>query len=132
MQTVGEILKKTRLEKKLTLEAIEEKTKIKKEYLLALENNHYQKLPSMAYAQGFIKSYSQALNLKPAPLLAVFRRDYKETPPPFFHSSSPNKAYWTPKLTIITFIALIVFLFLCYLCWQYRLLIKSPYWFYNK
>jgi cytoskeleton protein RodZ len=77
MATVGEIFKKARREQKLTLKKVAEKIKVRKDYLLALEENRYQDLPSAVYIQGFIRNYSQILGLKAEPLLAKFRRDYK-------------------------------------------------------
>ena len=132
MNTVGKILKKARLAKKLTLEEIEEKTKIKKKQLLALEEERYQDLPPKTYIQGFIKSYAQVLDLKTSLLLAIFRRDYKQKSKFVFHSPYSNRFYWTPRLTIIFLVILALLFFLGYLLWQYRLLSKSPYSFYNR
>ena len=127
MRTVGEILKKARLEKKLTLEEIVERTKLIKKYLSALEENHYQDLPSAAYTQGFIKNYSQILDLKAQSLLAIFRRDYKEKTKPAFGFAHSNGFWWTPRLTFISLLVLGLLFFFGYLFWQYRLLLKSPY-----
>ncbi|MCX6724895.1 MAG: helix-turn-helix domain-containing protein [Candidatus Shapirobacteria bacterium] len=44
MKTVGQILQKTRLEKKITLEQVGSQTKIRQDILLALENNDFQRL----------------------------------------------------------------------------------------
>lgn len=127
MRTAGEIFKKTRLEKKLTLEEIEEKTKIKKGYLSALEEGRYQDLPSATYIQGFIKNYSRILGLKPEPLLAIFRRDYREKAKPILSLGRSSGFYWTPKLTYIFLFILVLLLFIGYLFWQYHFLLKSPY-----
>jgi len=127
MRTVGEILKKNRQEQKLTLEEIEEKTKIRKRHLSALEEDRYQDLPSATYSQGFIKNYAQFLGLKPEPLLAIFRRDYKEKTKPVSRFGQLEGFYWTPKLTLIFLFVLVFLFFIGYLFWQYRLLLQSPY-----
>ena len=127
MRTVGEILKKARLEKKLTLEEITERTKIGKEYLSALEENRYQDLPPAAYTQGFIKNYAQILGLKAGPLLAIFRRDYKEKTRPISSFGQLEGFRWTPRLTLISLFILTLLLFFGYLFWQYHLLLRSPY-----
>lgn len=127
MRTVGEILKKARLEKKLTLKEIEKKTKIRREFLLALEKDDYQKLPPSAYIQGFIKNYAQILGLKPESLLAIFRRDYQGKIKPLFNLGQSEGFYWTPRLTLIAIFVLAFLLFAGYLFWQYHLLLKSPY-----
>lgn len=127
MRTVGEILKKSRLGKKLTLEEIEEQTKIRKAYLMALEKNCFDDLPSAAYIQGFIRNYSQVLGLEPEPLLAIFRRDYEEKKRPNFSFTQQEGFRWTPKLTLVSLFILALLLSVIYLFWQYRFLQKSPY-----
>lgn len=127
MRTVGEILKKVRLRKKLTLKEIEEKTKIKREYLSALEEDHYQDLPPSAYTQGFIKNYSQILGLKPEPLLAIFRRDYKEKTKVTSYVNEVGRGFcWTPKLTITLVVVLTLLFFFGYLFRQYYSLFTPP------
>lgn len=78
MKNVGEILKKTRLEKKLTLEEVEKKTKIRAKFLSAIEENDYQHLPSGVYIRGFIRNYSEFLGLPPEKILVLFRRQFDE------------------------------------------------------
>ena len=128
MRTVGEILKKSRLKKKIALQEIEERTKIRKEYLLALEKDHYQNLPPATYIQGFIKNYSQVLGLNPEPLLAIFRRDFKGRTKKISNLEELAKGFrWTPRLTLIAVLILVLLFFFGYLFWQYRLLLRSPY-----
>lgn len=78
MKTVGDIFKETRTAKKISLETVEEATKIRKKFLVAMEDDEYQKLPSAAYAKGFIKNYSIFLQLAPEKMLAFYRRQTKE------------------------------------------------------
>ena len=52
MLTVGEILIKARSEKKLSLEEIEKKIRIRKKFLIALEDNDWDRLPSLPYIKG--------------------------------------------------------------------------------
>ncbi len=80
MKTVGQILKKRRLDRGLTLEEISTKTKIKKLFLKAIETNNYSVFDSLATAQGFIRNYGQLLGLDSKQLLAVFKRDFGVTP----------------------------------------------------
>lgn len=76
MQTVGQFLKNTRLEKGLSLEQIEKSTKINKRFLKALEDGDYQKLPPPTFIKGFIKNYGDYIGLPVDRLLALFRREY--------------------------------------------------------
>lgn len=69
---IGETLKEARLEKGLSLDDIQEMTKIQKRYLLAIEQGNYEALPGRFYARAFIKEYAQALDLDYETLLHGF------------------------------------------------------------
>ena len=60
---VGFTLKKTREEFGLTHEAVERATKIRVRYLEAMERDDYEALPGAVYAQGFLKTYANYLDL---------------------------------------------------------------------
>lgn len=79
MQTVGQVLKQARLKKKISLDEVSSVTRIKKRYLLALENGEYKKLPGTAYIKGFIKNYGEYVGLTPDRLWALFRREFDES-----------------------------------------------------
>ena len=78
MKTAGDLLKDKRLEKELTIEDVARRLKVRPEYLLAVEENNYQKLPSSTAAKGFLKNYARVLYLNPDTILAMFRRDFAE------------------------------------------------------
>ncbi len=78
MKTAGDLLREKRLARELTLEQVEEKTRIKREYLEAIETSSFANLPSSTFAKGFIKNYSIFLRLNPETTLAMFRRDFTE------------------------------------------------------
>src|SRR5687767_6926962 len=78
MRTVGQILKEEREKKFYTLDEVEKVTKIRKELLLALEDDDYSKLPPSTFVQGFIKNYGKFLGLDSEKLLAVFRREFSD------------------------------------------------------
>src|SRR5690625_791893 len=60
---IGETLKEARMEKGLSLDDIQEMTKIQKRYLMAIEQGNYESLPGRFYARAFIKEYAQAVGL---------------------------------------------------------------------
>jgi len=62
-ETIGEKLRFEREQKKLSLEEVTKIINIKKEYLLALENNNHQLLPGGIYEKNFLKKYSSFLGL---------------------------------------------------------------------
>lgn len=126
MKTVGEILKNKRQEKKLTLEQIEEKVKIRKKFLLALEENNFSKLPSSTYLRGFIKNYSEFLGLDSAHLISIFRRqfaDHEKTKLlPQGISTPLNEPFLkiTPSKIMAALMATLLFLFFSWLFLQYQ------------
>lgn len=79
MKTAGQLLQEKRLAKELDLDTIAHHTKVKKEYLEALEKSDFASLPSATTTKGFLKTYAQALRLNPETVLAMFRRDFEET-----------------------------------------------------
>jgi cytoskeleton protein RodZ len=60
---IGLILEHKRKEKGLSLEEVEQATKIRKRYLDGLEREDYAVLPAGVYAQGFLKTYANYLGL---------------------------------------------------------------------
>lgn len=60
---VGQALSKARQERGLTHEDVERATKIRTRYLQALERDDYDALPGAVYAQGFVKTYANYLEL---------------------------------------------------------------------
>ncbi len=78
MLTVGEVLRNQRLELKLTFTNLSELTKIPQATLKALEKNQFNDLPGFPFLKGMVQNYAKALNLDPAPVVAVFKRDYDQ------------------------------------------------------
>lgn len=69
---IGVILREAREEQGLSLDDIQEITKIQKRYLVAIEHDDFHALPGRFYARAFIKEYAQAVGLDPAIILADF------------------------------------------------------------
>ncbi|MEK7559589.1 MAG: helix-turn-helix domain-containing protein [Patescibacteria group bacterium] len=76
MIKAGQKLHDERKRKGLTLEQVASSTKIREEFLRAIERGEYGKLPSSSYAQGFVRSYTRFLNLPEKETLALFRREF--------------------------------------------------------
>ncbi|WP_273949706.1 helix-turn-helix domain-containing protein [Leuconostoc mesenteroides] len=66
---IGEQLKAARLEKQLSLDDIQEITKIQRRYLSAIEENNLSVLPGDFYVRAFIRQYALAVGLHPDELL---------------------------------------------------------------
>lgn len=132
MQTVGQILKETREQKHFTLEQVEKATKIRKELLIALESDDFDKLPPVTFVQGFIKNYSRFLSLDSEKVLAVFRRgfeDKKHAPyvmDAFANPVEEKKFVITPSRVLAVAVSLVILAFFAYLWIQYRSFVGSP------
>ena len=60
---IGRFLEQRRKEQGLSLEEVEQATKIRKRYLTGLEREDYTILPDAVYARGFLKTYANYLGL---------------------------------------------------------------------
>lgn len=74
MKEMGEVLRKAREEKGLSLADVQEKLMIRVKYLKALEEGDESSLPEEVYVKGFLKSYARFLDLDPKPLLDEYDR----------------------------------------------------------
>ncbi len=79
---IGSQLKESRELKKLTLDDIQEITKIQKRYLEAIEENNFSVLPGKFYARAFIREYAEALDMDPDELLSRFKPEENEIEEP--------------------------------------------------
>jgi cytoskeletal protein RodZ len=64
MMGLGTLLEKARLKQGLTIEEMSERTKIRPQYLQAIEGENYDLLPGEAYVKPFIRTYAKALGLE--------------------------------------------------------------------
>ena len=78
-KTVGELLRDERLRHALSIADLSKKTKIRPQYLEALENNEFSKLPAAPFVKAYIKIYASLFEFDHEPLLGLLRRDFKES-----------------------------------------------------
>ncbi len=77
--TIGQRLKKAREDRYLTLEKAAEETRIRTVFLQALEADDYSVMPSAAQGRGFLRNYSEYLNINIDEVIAEMQRN---APPP--------------------------------------------------
>jgi cytoskeleton protein RodZ len=70
--SLGQYLKRTRETKGWTLQEAAVKTRILAEYLQAVEEDNYARLPEEVFAKGFVRSYSRSLRLDENEVLQKF------------------------------------------------------------
>ncbi len=137
MKTVGSILKEARSAKGVTLTQAEEATKIRLKFLTAIESDDYSGLPSLSYAKGFVKNYSEYLDLDSGMVLAFFRRQTAEVSRssllPKEDAIAQSRIHLTPGRFLAVILIALALIFLGYLGLQYRklnqpasLTIESP------
>ncbi|MFC4557191.1 helix-turn-helix domain-containing protein [Virgibacillus kekensis] len=76
---IGTRLKEARESKNLSLETLQEKTKIQKRYLEAIEQGNFKVLPGKFYARAFIKEYATAVGLDPNELLEEYKEEIPQS-----------------------------------------------------
>ncbi|MEK7571076.1 MAG: helix-turn-helix domain-containing protein [Patescibacteria group bacterium] len=131
MVRLGQRLHEARLQKELTLEEVARATKIKSQFLSAIEKGEYAKLPSPAYAQGFVKNYAAYLGLPTTESLALFRREYdgRKAYRVLPDSLAKPKTFSSPKIRMqqsLMVVILILVAIAAYLAFQYRYLVLPP------
>ena len=115
MKTAGDLLKEKRLLKELSLDDVSKKTKIKLEYLQAIENSDFASLPSATFAKGFLRNYASFLYLNPDTIVAMFRRDFTQNlkgeiiPRGLVEPVGTKPRYFTVNV-ILSSLAILVFL----------------------
>lgn len=131
MKSVGQLLNSARRKQKISIAQVVRDTRIRKDYVIALESDDYNQLPSAVYIRGFIKNYAEYLDLPPDTLLAVFRRDFAVSEKgEIIHrsiienESQSNWWRWTPKLTIATATGFLIAIFIAILVYQYTGILK--------
>lgn len=127
MNTVGQILKESRLNQSISLSDLEKITKIKKDFISKIEKEDWNNLPEFPVVSGFVKNIANSLDLSVDNVNAILRRDY----PPKKLRINPkpdvvNKFTWSPKLTFAIGVSVLVLIVLVYLGIQYKKFITPP------
>lgn len=96
LQTLGVLLRQTREAHALSLEEVEEQTRIRVKFLRALEGGDISVLPSVAHAKGFLRNYAQFLRLDTNAIVAQFVELTGSKAVPITTSTAPPAPPSTP------------------------------------
>ena len=116
----GPVLAAKREELRWSLEEAAERLKLTPRQVVALEANDFDALPGMSSVRGFVRSYAKLVGLDPEPLLEMMAN---EPNPAHGHmllrrplpmngfpgrraSSSPRRAAWIKKITLLVVVAI--------------------------
>ena len=75
IKTLGERLQEHRRSCGLSLENIAHGTKINVNYLIALEKDNFDKLPSDVYTKNFLRKYAEFLDLNPETVIDIYDQE---------------------------------------------------------
>ena len=73
MFEIGNTLREARVRRNITLQQVEEDTKIRVKYVQAMENEDFDVMPGATFVKGFLRTYSQYLSLDPEVMLGEYR-----------------------------------------------------------
>ncbi len=80
--SVGETLRQRRLEQGFSLDEMEVRTRIRRQFLEALEEERFDSFPAETYLKGFLRNYAEALGFDSNDVSAICRRCAAERPSP--------------------------------------------------
>lgn len=81
MPSLGEQLRAQRERKAITLEQAAADTRIREKFLKALEDGDYPSLPGAVYTRGFLRNYSDYLDLETDELVVLYQQERGGGPP---------------------------------------------------
>lgn len=130
MRNISNILKEEREKKGLSLDDVVDALKIRKNFIVDIENGDYNSLPSESYAMGFVKNYADFLGISSHRAAALFRREYEskyiEVIPKFKKANRlPGQKIIlrSPKSYLILGVVLVI---LSYVLYQFSFLFIGP------
>ena len=118
MSEIGEMLRELRIKKGLSIDDIQEITKIRSRYIQAIEEGNLDKLPGQFYAKAFIKSYAEVVDLDPK----ILEEYQQKIPVPDFgnvevkprYNSVPNSSSRIGKWLIVSLVYILIALVLLF------------------
>lgn len=78
MSELGSLLKQNRKEKGMSLDELQQKTKIQKRYLEAIERGKFDVLPGDFYTRAFIRTYAEVVGLNADEAMTLYQAELPE------------------------------------------------------
>lgn len=132
LSELGARLKEARVAKGLSIDDLQEITKIQKRYLVGIEEGNYATMPGAFYVRAFIKQYAEAVGLDAEEILASYQKEIpgvqKEDAAQVFtqntrrrkiSSTSSNKLMESMPMMIAALFIIVIIVFSWYL-WQQK------------
>lgn len=101
MDSFGEILRDTRVQKNLDLDTVSRDISIDKRYLQGLEDEDNSVFPGEAYMIGFLRNYSNYLELNTELMLKLYNnKKIQESPVPVELIAKPKPKWLVPAIIV--------------------------------
>ncbi len=71
-ESMGSYLRRERELRKITLEELSAQTRIRPEYLHAIEAERFEKLPGLTFVKGYLRAYANGIGLIPEEVVLRF------------------------------------------------------------
>lgn len=130
-ETLGEKLRSLRRTQAVSLLMLEEKTRIQKRYLEALEHGRYDELPEPLYTRNFLRAYARTLGADEQYFLELYEEEVGQTDllgPHRLPRTRVRRGRFMVFSRITTAVALILpaLIIVGYLSWQISVLLRPP------
>jgi cytoskeleton protein RodZ len=126
MGELGQLLRQAREEKGISLEEVEQATRIRQKYLAALEEGDYDQLPTPGHIQGFLRNYAVHVGLDWEDVQGLYAKEasaHHDSDPGIFHPKdiilSPRRSLLKADLILALVILLVVGVIGGWLFWRY-------------
>src|SRR5277367_5846796 len=106
----GELLKREREMREVSLNEVTKATRIGPRFLEALENEEWGKLPGGVFNRGFVRAIARFLGLDEENLLAEYDLAHGEQSMPApqpYENKLPRPPIWLPVLAVLALLALL-------------------------
>jgi cytoskeletal protein RodZ len=94
--SLGDRLKRARIRGKLSIGEVEEATKIRAKFLLALESDSWEQIPSEVYGRGYLEAYATFLKQD----VEAVMRDYDKMRSVYARHCQEGRAHLAPRASI--------------------------------
>lgn len=122
MESYGEILKNKREEKNIEIETAVRETSISRKYIEALEKEQEQDFPGEPYLIGFLRNYSDYLEVNTEEVLRLYKaKRIQETPVPV-QLLEKKRPKWVIPLIVTSVLLLLIAVGL----WLYFIILDIP------
>jgi cytoskeletal protein RodZ len=109
----GELLKREREMREVSMEELTKATRISTRFLLALENEEWEKLPGGVFGRGFVRTIARYLGLDEESLLGEYdmARGGQATADPAKEERIPSPPKWLPVAAVFVILLMLIGLF---------------------